>query len=171
MDFLKLNKKQCGFSLIEITVALAITGMLGVGIFTGLFQIRRVNDIDNARMNAVKQVESALYYINRDVQSAQTITPGEVSGFPLTLSWTEWEPPNEVEIVYELVNRPATGFYDLYRNGELVAKHISNDTDDTSCSFSPSNHRLTITITSVFPSGSKEASETRRIEIIPRPGS
>jgi|WetSurMetagenome_2_1015567.scaffolds.fasta_scaffold77382_2 prepilin-type N-terminal cleavage/methylation domain-containing protein len=175
MDFpfshIVFAKKQSGFTLVEMTISLAITGVLGVGILTGLFQLRSVNDIDNARMSAVKQVENAIYYINRDVQSSQTITPEGATGFPLTLSWRKWNPPDEIEIVYELNQRPGTDYYDLYRNNQVVAEYISSDSDETSCSYSQNTHKLSITLTSIYPAGSKTAHETREVEIIPRPGS
>jgi prepilin-type N-terminal cleavage/methylation domain-containing protein len=171
MGFALFHKKQSGFTLIEMTVAMAITGVLGVVIFTSLLQLRNVNDANNARMSAVKQVENALFYLNRDTQSAQTITPDGSNGFPLTLSWKEWEPPTQVEIVYELKQRTGTNFYDLYREDQVIAQYISNDSDDTNCSYSLNNHKLTLTITSIFPIGSRQDSETRRLEIIPRPGS
>jgi|WetSurMetagenome_2_1015567.scaffolds.fasta_scaffold448183_2 prepilin-type N-terminal cleavage/methylation domain-containing protein len=171
MRFHLFHKKQSGFTLVEMTVAMAITGVLGVAIFTGLLQIRNVNDADNARMSAVKQVENALFYLNRDTQSAQTITPDGSTGFPLTLSWKEWEPPTQIEIVYTLKKRTGTNYYDLYRDDQVVAQYISNGSGDTNCSFSLNDHKFTITITSAFPIGSRVDRETRRLEIIPRPGS
>jgi prepilin-type N-terminal cleavage/methylation domain-containing protein len=167
-----------GFTLIELVVAMAITGILGAGVLTSLYQIRNVNDTDNARMSAVKQVENAVFYINRDAQSAQTITPGEDAGFPLTLTWKTWGTPtasppvlpSTLNVIYTL---DSDGL--LWRNdgssNKQIARYISTDSDDTNCSYNLSNHRITIQITAIYTIRSKQAREMRQIEIVPRPGS
>jgi prepilin-type N-terminal cleavage/methylation domain-containing protein len=177
-DLKSLKKNQTGFTLIELVVAMAITGILGVGVFTALFQIRNVNDTDNARMSAVKQVENAVYYINRDAQSAQTITPGGDSGFPLTLTWKTWGtptasppvPPSTQNIIYSLDSNGILSRSDG-SSSKQIARYISTDSDDTNCSYNLTNHRITIQISAIYTIRSKQAREMRQIEIVPRPGS
>jgi prepilin-type N-terminal cleavage/methylation domain-containing protein len=91
-----------GFTLIELLVALTLTAVIGAAIVIAMTQLftRSVEDKDH--MEAVKQVENALHYLNRDVQSAQfksmeddeLITPDDIDtplhDLPLHLRWTDF---------------------------------------------------------------------------------
>ena len=71
----KLRKGQSGLTLIEVLVAMAITGVVSAAVVSTLYQLQAVSASHYARIMAVNQVENAIQYINRDVQSSQTITP------------------------------------------------------------------------------------------------
>jgi type II secretory pathway pseudopilin PulG len=178
-----LNKHQSGFTVIEAIVALAITGFLGVGIFTALYQVRTVNNIDNARVTAVKQVENAVHHINRDVQMAQKIdidgTDQDGGDYWLKLTWTSWEDNVRCKVLYRLEvenlerqywEKPEGSF--TLVNSETVARHISlTEATAPNPTAIPPVKSCTIKITSTAPSGPEQADETREIVIIPRPGS
>ena len=164
-------KKQRGFTLIEVLVSLAIIGILGGGIAAAIFQIGNVADIDSAHVTAVKQVETAIHYINRDVQSAQIVTPQGATGF--TLQWTTWGAPlatppvspSTMQITYSLDNNG-----NLKRNGVTVAQWITSITaTPPSPGATPPTQWYVIRINAAVTSGSKQASETRQINIVPRP--
>jgi prepilin-type N-terminal cleavage/methylation domain-containing protein len=69
-------KRSRGFALIELMVALAITGVIGAVISVTVIQMMTVQASTQNRVDAVKQVESALHYINEDIQMA---FPGQSS--------------------------------------------------------------------------------------------
>lgn len=169
-----MKLKQSGFTLIELLIAMAIAGLLAIGISVAISQIFNVNSIDNARIQAVKQVENALHYINRDAQMAQTVAPQGSQGFPLTLSWVAWDSCDSNQVTYTLQNGNLIRQFQL--NSEpptnlTVARSIDGAPENTNCVYSAVDHQLTVTLTSSFTSGSKQATETRVSDIIPRSGS
>ncbi len=168
-----LHPSQAGFTLIEVIVAMAITGILGAGVAITIFQIESVADSSNAHMTAVNQVQNALHYINRDVQMAQTVTPG-MSPNLLTLKWTNWDDNKAIQVKY--LNQNGDLIRQYSENGgaptsTTVAQFISTNATDTNSSYDLASHKLTIKLTASALSGSEQASETRVCEIIPRPGS
>jgi prepilin-type N-terminal cleavage/methylation domain-containing protein len=179
-------RDQKGFTLIEMIVAIAISSAIGGGILLSIYQTSSYQAMEKARMNCVKNVENAIHYIIRDAQMAQEIdTDYDADGFPfpLYLTWTEWDadvdanPEYKHEVTYTLDD----GSNELQRHhvaydaigGEnkndtnVVARYIDPDPDKTNCGYIGGvlNLELTATITG-FP---KEISETRNVEIIPRP--
>jgi prepilin-type N-terminal cleavage/methylation domain-containing protein len=103
------NKYQKGFTLIETLIVVAISSIIAVIITSSISQLIMVNSSNKNHMEAIKQVENALHYINRDVQVAQTIilstkqsdgsyeqnttqnfTFDLTQGDNLTLNWVEW---------------------------------------------------------------------------------
>jgi prepilin-type N-terminal cleavage/methylation domain-containing protein len=169
-----LLRNQIGYTLIEVIVGLAISGILGGGIITGIYQIGRVNEMSNARVTSVKQLENALYYLNRDVQMSQSIeSNGE--DYWLKLNWTEWEENNNNEAIYIVEDGVVTRSY--YVNSELVSeKPLASDISAFSATSpdteaSPPEKAWTIEMTAATKSGHQQHSETRQMKIIPRPGS
>jgi prepilin-type N-terminal cleavage/methylation domain-containing protein len=61
---------QKGFTLIEIMVDLVITSVISVGLSTTIMQMMTVGSSSQNRTEAIKQVENALHYINRDAEMA-----------------------------------------------------------------------------------------------------
>ena len=86
-----LNKNQRGFTLIELILAIAITG----GITMAIFQVFTGNTRSTNHMIAVKQVQNAGYWLSRDTQMARDVVPGDDGDTGdveiLTLTWVGWE--------------------------------------------------------------------------------
>ncbi|MBN1368027.1 MAG: prepilin-type N-terminal cleavage/methylation domain-containing protein [Dehalococcoidales bacterium] len=167
-----LKKSECGFTLIEIVVALAVVGVLSTAIVMIISQIYTTNMRDSARMTAVQNAQSALHWLSRDVQMAQTVQTGGTSGFPLQLNWVEWETNDAYSVTYTLVDgefRRGTSINGEEADEIMVADYINADEDKTFCSFS--GRVLNLSLTASVPYGFHTASETRIVEILARPGS
>ena len=54
-------------------------------------------------MLAVRQVQSAGFWVSNDAQMAQTVVLGTSSGFPITLTWADWETDDEYKVIYDLL--------------------------------------------------------------------
>ena len=168
-----INKKQWGFTLIELIVALAITGAITGGIATSIFQTLNYSARDNMRMVAVKQVENAIHYINRDVQVAQIIEPADdADGFPLVLTWVEWDVDNTQHVVtYSIVGNELKRNHviDGVPGNELImAQHIDTGSDDTYCDFDEALWMFTFRITVTVSGYPEDISEMREVRITPR---
>jgi len=169
------HKNQRGVTLIELVIAIGITGSIMAGVSNGIFQLITINGDSNAHMTAVKQVENALHWIGRDAQMAQivdtTTDPDpDVDSFPLTLSWTDWDNiANVVEYEIEegnLIRRHTEGV-DITES--TVSRLIESDVNSTNCTWDSDARKLTLQITATVPWSGQEASETRTAEISPRP--
>jgi len=165
-----INKNQRGFTLIEMIVTIALTGILSVGATTAFFQVFHQNTRSTSHMTAIKELENAMCWMSRDAQMAQVVAPdGGTSGFPLELSWVGWD-NSEYQVTYTLVGNELQRSHSV--NGgaphELaVARHINPDTALTNCEFT--DGVLTLKITAAVGSGAQAANETRVHKVSPRP--
>jgi prepilin-type N-terminal cleavage/methylation domain-containing protein len=112
-------KNQGGFTLIELLVSLALTGVVSTGVATAMYELQRVADSHFTHMTAVTQVENALHYMNRDVQSSQTVNPQGTFGFPLALSWVDWDTGDTNLVTYDLASDPHLTTFKLTRQFQL----------------------------------------------------
>jgi prepilin-type N-terminal cleavage/methylation domain-containing protein len=178
--FLKRETKgQRGFTLLEMAIALLITATLSFGIVSATSQITGINSLDNAHVVAVKQVENAIHYINRDVQMAQKVEI-DGTGYWLRLTWTSWGtptatppvPPATTQITYNVDSDGnlirSDGSANMTVAKFITAKSAVLNVDSLTI---PAKKWYTIRISCTATSGPKQASETREVEIIPRPGS
>jgi prepilin-type N-terminal cleavage/methylation domain-containing protein len=95
-------KKRNGFTLIETLIALAITGVVAAAVVTTMYQVQNVSNLHYANIIAVSQVENAVHYMNRDIQSAQVVAPHGAFGFPLNLTWVDWNTNVTNTVTYSL---------------------------------------------------------------------
>ena len=185
----KINKNQKGFTLIELIMVIAITALI-IGVITvSIFQLYKVQASTSNRMLAVRQVQNAGYWVNLDTQMSQNVQPDESSdsGFPLTLTWTDWDGDGH-RVVYTLIStsikREHYTNYDPMNPADpdattFVAEYIDSSEiagePQTKCEFTDTdgdgtNDTLFLTVTATV-SGSHEATETRVYEASPRPDS
>jgi prepilin-type N-terminal cleavage/methylation domain-containing protein len=165
-------KEQQGFTLLEILIAIVIAGVLLSGVTMTTAQIFSTNARDTARMTAVQQVQSSVHWLSRDVQMAQNLQPSGSTGFPLQLSWVEWETNDVYNITYRLDQGNFIRGYSV--NGgpveeSIKAHNINADAGKTYCSYS--GRVLTFSITASVPYRSTTVDETRKLEVLARPGS
>lgn len=166
-DFAKDSQK--GVTLVELLIAIAITGIIGGAIATFAFQIYDGNTRSTNHMTVIKQLENAIHWLSRDIQMSQTVQPDASLGFPLYLTWTEWN--NTVHnVTYSLVGS------ELQRSASIdsgqpaitiVAQYVDTDSAMTNCQFD--NGVFTFKLTAVIDTSSRQISETRVGEIVPRP--
>jgi prepilin-type N-terminal cleavage/methylation domain-containing protein len=170
-----INRKQRGFTLIELVIALAITGAITGGITMSIFQTLDYNARSNARMIAVKQVENAIHYINRDVQMAQIVDTADPDpdgdGFPLTLRWVEWDAYNTEHVVTyskagDELKRNHTE--DGVSNETTVAWYLDTDPANTHCAFDETEWIFTLKITTIVRGYPEDISEMREMRTTPR---
>jgi prepilin-type N-terminal cleavage/methylation domain-containing protein len=64
-------KRNRGFTLVEVLVALVIGALIIGAASTIIYQLFTVNTVSNDRMMAVRQVQNAGYWISRDIQMTE----------------------------------------------------------------------------------------------------
>ena len=165
-----INKNQWGFTLLEVMLALAITGLVSSGVTMTFFQVVNGSARANNYMTAVRQVQNAGYCVSRDAQMAQPQKVVASGALPFTLKWTDWDKNNH-EVVYSLADNKLQRSHSI--NGGLaetgiIAEFINPDPAMTGCDFT--DGKLTFTVTATVGAGSRyEQSETRVYEVVPRP--
>jgi type II secretory pathway component PulJ len=169
-----------GFAYVDLLVAVAIMALLGWAASSATIQVFKGTEHSSNHITAVRQVQSAGYWISRDAQMAQTVVTDNLSPPDfLILSWTEEGSGDSYQITYKLEDMPNGDMKKLIRsevinggsaNTTFVAQHIDPDGQKTNCEFDPITGRLTLTITATVGRGSEAKSETRVYEISPRPG-
>ena len=173
----RINKNQKGFTLIELIVAIAITGLITGGLAVSIFQVFDVNARNSNSMLAVRQVQNAGSWISHDTQMAQNVNTEDDTDTPetevLTLTWAEYDDDgDEYQVVYTVVD-------DELKREHYTNRAINPDPDATtmvaqyinSTETQFANGKLTLTITATLGGWRQSVSETRVYEIIPRPGS
>jgi len=151
-------------------VVVAIVGLLSTGTTMAIGQVFDHNTRSTAHMSAVQQVESAVHWLSRDSQMAQTVTPNGGSGFPLTLTWVEWDnTTHDVTYALDSGNLKRSHSVDSGAPSELVvANNINPDAGMTNCSYT--DGIIAFKITSSVSDGTYTANETAVHEVVPRPG-
>jgi len=146
-----MKKGQKGFTLPELLITVAITGLIVSFLGTAIYQIITITEYSNDRMIAMHELQNAAHWFSRDGQMASTASGG--SELVLTL-------PNDSSITYVVVDT------ELSRTaGELqmtLARSISD------ISFSIENRIITMSITS-SPEGRQNVSEQRTYKVCLRP--
>jgi hypothetical protein len=115
-------------------------------------------------------VENAVHYISRDVQMSQTITPTtpDPDGFPLTLTWVEWD-GTENEVVYTLNGSELEREHfinSVSDSVQILARNLDTDPSATNCEYE--NYVFTYRVTSTIDGYPDIVNETREGRIKPR---
>jgi prepilin-type N-terminal cleavage/methylation domain-containing protein len=163
-----INKNQLGFTLVEVILAIAISGIITGGITMTIFQVFSGNIRTGNHMTAVRQVQNAGYWVSHDAQMAQpnSIDDNPSGGEFLVLGWTDWA-NDDHQVVYNLLADNKLQRSHSINDGDtetsIIAEYINPD--QTSCVWDDDSGELTFTVTATVG----EQTETRVYEAVPRP--
>ena len=168
--------RQQGFTLIEIIVAVAISGLIGLGATVATLQTLDQSTRNNYYNTATRQVQNAIHWLGRDVQMAQTIDG--TTGFPITeditLGWAEWDHTSH-QVVYSVAGDRLMRSHSVDGGAPsemMVAQYINVTGENTTLEVGLNSENITVAdlrITATVGEGSNAVSVTREREIIPRP--
>jgi prepilin-type N-terminal cleavage/methylation domain-containing protein len=163
----KLRSLQHGFTLIEVLMVLAITGIIAPVIVLSISQLFSVNASSISRMSAIKQMESIIDSIRPDIQMGQQIVtsdPNDPNVF-LAIYWTDWDNnQNNIKyswnpITHELKRTPAKSALNA------IAKNIASKPVVSKMA----NNNWSITLVATVEDY-KSSTESRTFEVNPRSG-
>jgi prepilin-type N-terminal cleavage/methylation domain-containing protein len=177
----KITKNQAGLTLIELMIALAITGIVTAAVTILTFQVLDGQARANNHMDAINRVQNAGRLISHDASMAQAVQrTDDDDGFPLTLTWSDWEDNETHNVVYSIDNNQLLREYyigdiDGLPDNSYPLEYVIGAYPDnpgvpvTYCQRDPTTNELTFTLTAVAGIGSQQVSETRQYKTIPRP--
>ena len=146
-----MTRSQKGFTLIELVISMAISGLIISSLGSALYQITTVADSGTDRMIAIHELQNTSHWISLDGQMAKTAVGGDE--LVLTL-------PDNSLTTYSVVDnelRRTAG------SSQIVIAHNISD-----ISFSVDNSVITMNVTS-SPEGRPNISEHGTYKIHLRP--
>ncbi len=145
------RKDQGGFTMVELLVAIAITGVIITAISGAVFQVVAGNIQNSNQMTATRQVQQVGYWMSQDGQMSITASSTDDAGTAeiekLTLTWTEYtdwkteallEPPYTQNVISLIINHKVIYTLSdgtLLRN-EYQTDNIREDEFDPNTSYS-----------------------------------
>ena len=72
-----MKKSENGYTLVELLVTIAISGLVFLIAGTAIYQLSTVSGYGNSRLTAVHEMQNAAHWFNRDGQEAVAATGGQ----------------------------------------------------------------------------------------------
>ncbi|MEN8494353.1 prepilin-type N-terminal cleavage/methylation domain-containing protein [Dehalococcoides sp. THU3] len=161
---LKYSGKQAGFTLVEMLVALAITGLIMAGLTTSIFQLFTITQRSSDHMTIIRHLDIVNSWLSTDIQMANTQPTWDPNTHSLTIrqtrALTDSEDPesNVTDHIVTYTYNPITGtltrtelrLFDNSTQTSLIAEYVSGilfEDELTSDERLPSAVDIKITIT------------------------
>jgi prepilin-type N-terminal cleavage/methylation domain-containing protein len=156
---------QKGFTLVEILIGMLLVGIIASAVTSLTLKVYNSQAENTARIAALRQAENGIQWFHRDAKQAQKIETGSAYGFPLKLSWTDWD-GTSTNITYSINNHNLIRESKIgLQNSTLVAaSSVSEGPGATSCGISGGMLIVNLTVTS---GTTHPVLETRTIEVFP----
>jgi len=159
--------EERGFTLIELVMAIGVAAILMAAASYATLQVANTNTRNTLYMTAVRNAQSAGYWVSIDAEKANRIVgdSANLTGSDvLQLTWLDSEDLTETHSSNFTLEGST-----LYRNIDgartMVAEHISN----ASATYDATAQQMAFVVTSEVSSRNITAKETRTYEISPRP--
>lgn len=146
-----MMKGQKGFTLPELLITVAITGLIVTFLGTATYQIITVTEYGSDKTIAMHELQNVAHWVSRDGQMASTARGG--NELILTL-------PDDSSITYAVVDA------ELLRTTDDSQMTLARNISDLS--FSIKDRIITMTVTS-SPEGRPNISEQRTYKVCLRP--
>jgi prepilin-type N-terminal cleavage/methylation domain-containing protein len=138
MKMKRLLKSEGGFTLLELIIAVALTGIVTTGVTTAIYQTFNLSTRSSNHMIAVREVQEAGYWFSLYAYMASDIEVSGDSGFPMTMRWIDFATNKKQEVVFSLNSSGLRGKY--YISGNLSSVETGKipvlefvDPDETNC--------------------------------------
>jgi len=157
-----------GFTLIEVLVVIALTGIISAAAAMSIHQVFTGTASSNDQNTVINQVRNAAYWIVRDGQMAKTVNDNPEAPKFLELTWGSWNGSESYNVTYELLDSSG-GLKVLQRNYDgqqmLIAQYIKPEGAGTDCHWDEVERVLSLNITAEV----NDKTETRTFQVKPRP--
>ncbi len=163
MKIKNLRKDQRGFSMMELLMVIALTGIITAAITTAFFQVFDMSRRTSNHMIAVTQVQQAGKLVSEDMLEAQEIDFDPSGGEFLKLGWVSQNTSTVHNITYTMENG------ELWRSesideGDPTITRVAEYIDPYGTSCVPSGGVLNFTVTATVG----DESEQRIYQVRPR---
>lgn len=113
------RRGQAGFTMVELMVAIAISVLIVVGSLVFLRYMITVAADNRDKTMATLEVQYVGFWISEDVVQAQIIEVGGSHGFPLRLTWDEWDGSRSETITYYVESMEGEDLWRLMRTRDV----------------------------------------------------
>ena len=135
-----MHRKQSGLTLLELLIALALTGVLTAGVSMAIGQVFTGTTRSSNHMVAIRQVQEAGYWVQFYAYMAQDMTVTGQAGFPLVLRWVDFGTGQRHKVEFRLDESGLRGSYyvddvfDAARSAKIpVFLLVDRDKTKTNC--------------------------------------